>query len=116
MDAGIRRLSCWATAQVMVLSGAIVWLIIHNQNLDWHHRQHGRYIYTVGSGWSQEYEVLRLDSASLPRLHLFTNGNVFYSAPTTSALFDPPIRPGRSTWPRLSMMLAAAMARPCSCR
>jgi Domain of unknown function (DUF1929) len=46
-------------------------------------------IYTVGSGWSQEYPS-GWTPPLYPRLHLLPNGTVFYSGPTdSSALFDP---------------------------
>lgn len=45
-------------------------------------------IYTVGSGWSQEYPS-GWTPPLYPRLHLLPNGNVFYSGPTNgSMLFD----------------------------
>lgn len=45
-------------------------------------------IYTVGSGWSQEYES-GWTPPLYPRLHLLPNGNVFYSGPTNgSMMFD----------------------------
>lgn len=45
-------------------------------------------IYTIGSGWSQEYPS-GWTPPLYPRLHLLPNGNVFYSGPTNSAmLFD----------------------------
>ena len=46
-------------------------------------------IYTVGSGWSQEY-VAPWTPPLYPRLHLLPNGTVFYSGSTTSSsIFDP---------------------------
>ena len=46
-------------------------------------------IYTVGSGWSQEYAGLWTPPL-YPRLHLLPNGTVFYSGPSSaSAIFDP---------------------------
>ena len=46
-------------------------------------------IYTVGTGWSQEY-ASSWTPPLYPRLHLLPNGTVFYSAPTpSSAIFDP---------------------------
>ena len=46
-------------------------------------------IYTVGSGWSQEYPA-GWTPPLYPRLHLLPNGTVFYSGPTDgSMLFDP---------------------------
>ena len=46
-------------------------------------------IYTVGSGWSQEY-VANWTPPLYPWMHLLPNGKVFYSGPgATSALFDP---------------------------
>lgn len=45
-------------------------------------------IYTLGSGWSQEY-VASWTPPLYPRMHLLPNGNVFYSGPTTSSkIFD----------------------------
>lgn len=45
-------------------------------------------IYTVGSGWSQEYPA-GWTPPLYPRLHLLPNGNVFYSGPTSgSMMFD----------------------------
>ncbi|PYY14855.1 MAG: hypothetical protein DMG61_08580 [Acidobacteria bacterium] len=45
-------------------------------------------IYTVGSGWSQEYPS-GWTPPLYPRLHLLPNGNVFYSGPTNSSMmFD----------------------------
>ncbi len=45
-------------------------------------------IYTVGSGWSQEYAA-SWTPPLYPRLHLLPNGDVFYSGPSTaSAIFD----------------------------
>jgi uncharacterized membrane protein len=46
-------------------------------------------IYTVGSGWSQEY-LAPWSPPLYPRMHLLPNGKVFYSGWTpTSRLFDP---------------------------
>ena len=46
-------------------------------------------IYTVGSGWSQQYPA-NWTPPLYPRMHLLPNGNVFYSGPTTSsAIFNP---------------------------
>ena len=46
-------------------------------------------IYTVGSGWSQEYPA-PWTPPLYPRLHLLPNGTVFYSGSTTSSsIFDP---------------------------
>jgi hypothetical protein len=46
-------------------------------------------IYTVGSGWSQEY-VAPWTPPLYPRMHLLPDGTVFYSGSTTSsAIFDP---------------------------
>ncbi len=46
-------------------------------------------IYTVGSGWSQEYPG-SWTPPLYPRLHLLPNGTVFYSGPSpASAIFDP---------------------------
>ena len=46
-------------------------------------------IYTVGSGWSQQY-TSPWNPPLYPRMHLLPNGKVFYSGPTpTSSLFDP---------------------------
>jgi hypothetical protein len=46
-------------------------------------------IYTVGSGWSQEY-VAPWTPPLYPRMHQLPNGTVFYSGPTTaSSIFDP---------------------------
>ncbi|MGH9545846.1 MAG: galactose oxidase-like domain-containing protein [Terriglobales bacterium] len=46
-------------------------------------------IYTVGSGWSQEYPG-SWTPPLYPRMHLLPNGTVFYSAPgPASAIFDP---------------------------
>ena len=45
-------------------------------------------IYTVGSGWSQEYQA-GWTPPLYPRLHLLPNGNVFYSGSTSSSMmFD----------------------------
>lgn len=45
-------------------------------------------IYTVGSGWSQEFPA-SWTPPLYPRLHLLPSGNVFYSGPTNSAMmFD----------------------------
>jgi Domain of unknown function (DUF1929)/IPT/TIG domain/Glyoxal oxidase N-terminus len=45
--------------------------------------------YTIGSGWSQEYQS-GWTPPLYPRMHLLPDGNVFYSGPTTSsALFNP---------------------------
>lgn len=50
--------------------------------------------YTVGSGWSQQYPAPWTPDL-YPRLHLLTNGKVFYSgAQTTSKMFDP----STTTW------------------
>ncbi|MGH8527325.1 MAG: galactose oxidase-like domain-containing protein, partial [Gammaproteobacteria bacterium] len=46
-------------------------------------------IYTVGSGWSQEY-FAGWTPPLYPWMHLLPNGEVFYSGPgSSSALFDP---------------------------
>jgi F5/8 type C domain/Domain of unknown function (DUF1929)/Glyoxal oxidase N-terminus len=46
-------------------------------------------IYTVGSGWSQEYDA-GWTPPLYPWMHLLPNGKVFYSGPgSSSALFDP---------------------------
>src|SRR5260370_32423653 len=46
-------------------------------------------IYSLGSGWSQEY-VAPWTPPLYPRMHLLPNGTVFYSGSTTSAnIFDP---------------------------
>src|SRR5260370_25641929 len=46
-------------------------------------------IYTLGSGWRQEY-VAPWTPPLYPRLHLLPNGTVFYSGSTTSSnIFDP---------------------------
>ena len=76
--------------QVMILSGAIHGMDNHNQTLDGTTNSTVE-LYTVGSGWSQEYPVPTTWTPPLyPRLHLLPDGNVFYSAPEpTSALFDP---------------------------
>jgi Domain of unknown function (DUF1929)/PKD domain len=51
-------------------------------------------IYTVGSGWSQEYPA-PWTPPLYPRMHLLPNGTVFYSGSTTnSSIFDPSTR----TW------------------
>jgi hypothetical protein len=45
-------------------------------------------IYTVGSGWSQEYSA-GWTPPLYPRMHLLPNGNVFYSGPSAfSMMFD----------------------------
>ena len=50
--------------------------------------------YTVGSGWSTEYDALWTPDL-YPRLHLLPNGKVFYSgSQTKSKLFDP----STTTW------------------
>jgi len=50
--------------------------------------------YTVGSGWSQQYPASWTPDL-YPRLHLLTNGKVFYSgAQTASKMFDP----STTTW------------------
>ena len=50
--------------------------------------------YTIGSGWSQEYQA-GWTPPLYPRMHVLPNGNVFYSGPgTSSALFDP----ATTTW------------------
>ena len=46
-------------------------------------------IYTIGSGWSQQYQA-GWTPPLYPRMHLLPDGNVFYSGPgTSSALFNP---------------------------
>ena len=46
-------------------------------------------IYTIGSGWSPEYQA-GWTPPLYPRMHLLPNGKVFYSgSTTTSMLFDP---------------------------
>jgi hypothetical protein len=76
--------------QVMALSGAIYGMDHHNQTLTGTTNSTVE-LYTVGSGWSQEYPVPTTWIPPLyPRLHVLPNGNVFYSAPEpTSALFNP---------------------------
>jgi hypothetical protein len=76
--------------QVMALSGAIYGMDHHNQTLTGTTNSTVE-LYTVGSGWSQEYPVPTTWTPPLyPRLHVLPNGKVFYSAPEpTSALFDP---------------------------
>src|SRR5262249_35274867 len=45
-------------------------------------------IYSVGSGWSQEYSA-GWTPPLYPRLHLLPSGNVFYSGPSNSSMmFD----------------------------
>jgi hypothetical protein len=81
--------------RVMVLSGAISGMDHHNQNLNGTTNSTVE-LYTVGSGWSQEYPVPTTWTPPLyPRLHVLPSGKVFYSAPEpTSALFDP----SNQTW------------------
>jgi hypothetical protein len=76
--------------QVMVLSGAIWGQDNHNQTLVGTTNTTVE-LYTVGSGWSQEYPVPTTWTPPLyPRLTVLPSGKVFYSAPEpTSALFDP---------------------------
>ena len=46
-------------------------------------------IYTVGSGWSQQY-IAPWTPPLYPQMHLLPNGKVFYSGPSnSSSLFDP---------------------------
>ncbi len=76
--------------QVMVLSGAIWGMDNHDQNLNGTTDSTVE-LYTVGTGWSQEYPVPSTWTPPLyPRLHVLPSGKVFYSAPeSSSALFDP---------------------------
>ena len=74
-------------------------------------------IYTVGTGWSQEYAG-SWTPPLYPRLHLLPNGTVFYSAPTPiiGHLSILPATLGRWTWRIQFSAETAATARRCCCR
>jgi galactose oxidase-like protein len=56
-------------------------------------------IYTVGSGWSQQY-MASWTPPLYPRMHLLPNGNVFYSGPSVqSRIFDP----SNKTWTNVAV-------------
>ena len=73
-------------------------------------------IYTVGSGWSQEYPSGWTPSL-YPRMHLSTDGRVFYAGSTRSSRF---FNPSTRTWTGIiattNYIHRGPTARPCSCR
>ena len=73
-------------------------------------------IYTVGSGWSPEY-VANWTPPLYPRMHLISDGRVFYSGSGRgSRFFNPRPRRGRPWSQRRTSAARAATAHRCCCR